>query len=436
MKQNSDAPSIDFRKPAIIGLALITVLFGGSFAWAYFAEVSGAVIAQGTVDIQGKPKTIQHADGGIVQSIHISAGDRVREGEILIELDSTAISANLAIYRARLRDSLVRRSRLLAELDGKEDFAAPLPGDIDLFKLSDIEPSMQQQRVLMRVRQQTRQGEIAQFDEKIEQFRNQIVGTEGLRAAKYRQIEVYGEEQRSIMQLIEQKVVAKNQLLTFERALADLRGQIAEQGAEIARLKNSISEAEIARGQVRKQMRERNTTELEEVEAKIDEMKQQILATDLQMQRTSIRSPINGIIHELSMHTIGGVIQPGQAIMQIIPVDGDLEIEVNADTRSVDEIRLDRQAIVRFPAFHQRTTPEIFGRVTQISPSSVVDEKTGAAFYRVRIAISAAEKAKLGNQELIPGMPVEAVMPTADRTVLSYLMKPLADQMEHAMREE
>lgn len=436
MKQKNDAPSIDFRKPAIIGLALVAVLFGGSFAWAYFAKVSGAVIAQGTVDIQGKPKTIQHADGGIVQSIHISAGDTVRKGDILIELDSTTISANLAIYRARLRDALVRRSRLFAELDGKESFDAPLSSDIDLFKLTDIEPSMEQQRVLMRVRQQTRQGEVAQYDEKIEQFRNQIEGTEGLRAAKHRQIEVYGEEQRSIMQLIEQKVVAKNQLLTFERAMADLRGQIAEQGAEIARLRNSISEAEIARAQVQKQMRERNTTEIEEVEAKIDEMKQQILATDLQMQRTSIRSPIGGIIHELSMHTIGGVIQPGQAIMQIIPVDGDLEIEVNADTRSVDEIRLDRRAIVRFPAFHQRTTPEIFGRVTQISPSSVVDEKTGAAFYRVRIAISATEKAKLGDQELIPGMPVEAVMPTEDRTVLSYLMKPLADQMEHAMREE
>ncbi|MCY1361548.1 Type I secretion system membrane fusion protein PrsE [compost metagenome] len=122
--------------------------------------------------------------------------------------------------------------------------------------------------------------------------------------------------------------------------------------------------------------------------------------------------------------------------MQIIPTNGDLEIEVNADTRSVDEITLDRQAIVRFPAFHERTTPEIFGRVIQISPSSVVEERTGAAFYRVRIQVPTSERAKLGNRRLIPGMPVEAVMATADRTVLNYLLKPLADQIEHAMREQ
>lgn len=267
-------------------------------------------------------------------------------------------------------------------------------------------------------------------------MRNQIEGTEGLRREKHRQIEVYEQERASLQRLVEQEAAPRNQLLGIDRATADLRGQIAEQAGEIARLENSISEAEIARAQVDKQMREKNTLELEEVEAKIDEMQQQILATDLQLQRTTIRSPIDGIIHELAMHTIGGVIQQGQAIMQIIPTDGDLEIEVNADTRSVDEITLDRRAVVRFPAFHERTTPEIFGRVIQVSPSSVVEERTGAAFYRVRIQVPASEKAKLGRRRLIPGMPIEAVMPTADRTVLSYLLKPLADQIEHAMREQ
>ncbi|XEN33392.1 HlyD family secretion protein (plasmid) [Ensifer sp. WSM1721] len=436
MTNETRAPSTNFRGPAILGLSLIAFLFGGSLAWAYFAEVSGAVIAQGTVDIQGKPKTIQHADGGIVKAIHISAGEVVRKDDVLIELDSTTIAANLAIYRGRLRDALVRRARLLAELDSRIDFAPPREIDIQRFQLTDIEPAMEQQRILMRVRRQTRDGEISQFDEKIAQLRNQIEGADGLRREKRRQIEVYEQEQASLQRLVEQEAIPRNQLLGIERATAELRGQIAEQGGEIARLENSISEAEIARAQVDKQMREKNTLELEEVEAKIDEMQQQILATDLQLQRTTIRSPIDGIIHELAMHTIGGVVQQGQAIMQIIPTDGDLEIEVNADTRSVDEITLDRRAIVRFPAFHERTTPEIFGRVVQVSPSSVVEERTGAAFYRVRISVPAAEKAKLGKRRLIPGMPVEAVMPTADRTVLSYLLKPLADQIAHAMREQ
>lgn len=436
MTEEAKIPSTNFRTPSVLGLGLIALLFGGSLGWAHFAEVSGAVIAQGAIGIAGKPKTIQHADGGIVKAINIEAGDLVHEGDVLIELDSTMIAANLTIYRSRLRDSLIRRSRLLAELDGRSEFDPPTGSDIDRFKLTQLEPVMEQQRIVMRVRQQTREGEIAQFDEKIAQLRNQIEGTEGLRREKQRQIEVYRLEQASIERLVDQQFIAKNQLLTFERATADLRGQIAEQVAEIARLENSISEAEIARAQVYKEMREKNTAELEEVEAKIDEMQQQILATDLQFERTAIRAPISGIIHELSMHTIGGVVQQGQPIMQIVPSDGDLEVEVNADTRTVDEIAPDRVAIVRFPAFHERTTPEIFGRVVQVSPSSVIDERSGAAFYRVRIEVPAEERRKLGKRSLIPGMPVEAVMPTAERSVLSYLMKPLVDQIEHALREQ
>lgn len=276
---NKPTASVDFRRPAIIGLSLVALLFGGSLAWAWVAQVSGAVIAQGTVDIQGKPKTIQHADGGIVQAIHISAGDVVSQGDVLIELDSTAIAANLTIYRARLRDALVRRSRLLAELDGRKDFEPPHSDDVTRFALGAIEPAMEQQRILLRVRAQTRDGEIGQFNEKIAQLRNQIEGTQGLKHEKENQIRVYSQEQASVAWLVDQNVVARNKLLSFERAIADLGGQIAE----IARLENSISEAEIAQAQVDKQLREKNTMELEEVEAKIDEMRQQTLATDLQL---------------------------------------------------------------------------------------------------------------------------------------------------------
>jgi HlyD family secretion protein len=431
-----EQPSSNFRRPAILGLSLVVLLFCGGIAWAYLSEISGAVIAQGTVNIEGKPKVIQHADGGIVKSILVSAGDHVKKGDVLVELDGTTLAANLSIYRSRLRDALVRRSRLLGELDGKSDFSPLAAADIETYVLTDIEASFEQQRVLMRARALTRQGELEQFDDKVAQLDNQISGAASLKEQKLLQINVYAKEEASVSQLIARNIVAKNQLLTFERATADLRGQVAEQDAEIARLRNSISETKTARAQIDKQMREKNINELEEVEAKIDEMKQQILATDLQMKRTSIRSPVEGVVHELSMHTIGGVVQAGQAIMQIIPASSDLVIEVNADTRSIDEIKLDRQAVVRFPAFHQRTTPEIFGKVTQISPSSVVDEKTGAAFYRVKITVPVSEKLKLGGNELVPGMPVEAVMPTGSRTVLSYLLKPLTDQMEHALREQ
>jgi HlyD family secretion protein len=429
-------PSTNFRKPAIIGLSMIIILFGGGILWSYFAQISGAVIAQGAITIAGKPKTIQHADSGVVKFIYIEAGDRVKKGDILIELDSTTIAANLAIYRTRLRDAIVRKSRLLAELERKAGFEGPNLTDTDLFKLGDSQDAIKQQKILMEARLQTRDGEISQYDDKLLQIENQITGTKGLREQKLLQIGVYVKERSSINSLIQKNIVAKNQLLTFDRAMSDLKGQVAEQDSEIARLENSISETKSARAQVDKQLREKVITEIEDTESKIDEMKQQILATDLQMQRTSIRAPIDGVIHELAMHTIGGVVQPGQAIMQIIPVGDDLEIEVHADPRFVDEITTNRQAMVKFPSFHQRNMPEIFGSVIQISPSSIVDERTGASFYRVKISIPKSEKLKLGKHELIPGMPVEAVMPTVDRTVLSYLVKPLMDQMQHAMREE
>ena len=426
---------MNFTRPARWGLAAVALLLGGSLIWASLAEVSGAIITQGKVGVRGEAKTIQHADGGIVKVIHISTGDAVKAGDVLIELDSATLMANLSIYRARLRDGLLRRARILSELDEAVDIELPSPQDVSNFRLQDIDKSAEQQRVLMRVRQQTRDGEIAQLDKKIVQMRSQIEGATRLLEEKRTEIQTYQQEQESVRRLIDQSAVAKNRLLTFDRAVADLRGQIASQEAEIGRLQASIAETEIARLQIGKEMREKNAAELEQTETSISELKQQIIATDLQLQRTSIRAPVDGVIHELAMHTIGGVIQPGQAIMQIVPVGSALEIDVNADTRSIDEVTAEARTIVRFPAFHERTTPEIFGTVKRISPSSIVDEKTGAAFYRIAIEVPASEVSKLGDKKLIPGMPVEAVIPTENRTVLSYLLKPLSDQFKHALRE-
>ncbi len=434
--KSDNKPSVNFMEPARIGLVLIVVLFCGSIAWAHFSEISGAVIATGTVGVHGEPKAIQHVDGGIVEQIHVSAGDRVKKGDILLDLDDTNLAANLAIYRGRLRDALIRRNRLIAEMREEQSFAAPDPNDVQRYHLADISATMEQQRVLLKIRTQSLQGEVEQYDKKIAQLQNQIEGARAIRHQKLLEIDIYNVERSSIEKLVATKTMAENKLLTYDRAVIELRSDIASQEAEIARLENSISEAEIARLQIHKQMRERVASELDELEVKIDEMKQQISATALQLDRTSIRSPIDGIIHELAVHTIGGVIQPAQTIMQIIPTEEDFQIEVNSDIYSVDEIRVGREAVVRFPSFHQRTTPEIFGRVKQVSPSSVIDPKTGAAFYRVRITISQSELVKLGDNVLIPGMPVEAVMPTASRTVLSYLLKPLGDQLARALREQ
>jgi HlyD family secretion protein len=295
---------------------------------------------------------------------------------------------------------------------------------------------MEQERSLLNARRTSRLGEIAQLDERIAQFRKQIAGVEGLRASKEQQLTVYGKEREAIEKLVAMSYAAKNQLLTYERAAADLGGQIAEHDAEIGRLNNSISEVEINKLQVEREFREKVVQELDEVDSRIDELMQQVDATGQQLQRTVIRAPVDGIVHELAIYTIGGVIQPGHPIMQIIPQGEHLEVEVNVDVHSVDQVFVGQQAHVRFPAFHQRTTPELEGTVTRVSPASVIDEKSGVSFYRVSLSIADSELAKLGDQALIPGMPVEAVIPTEPRTVLAYLVKPLTDQFVHAFREE
>jgi HlyD family secretion protein len=426
----------ELRWPSIGAMALIVLLFGGGLVWASLTEIASAVVATGTVGVSGKPKTIQHLDGGIIERIDVEPGQFVHKGEELVLVDDKTVRANLSIYRGRLRDLIVRRQRLLAELDDRDDFEAPVNPMIERFDLGDLAEAEAQQRSMLRARRNSRLGEMEQLDERIAQFRKQIDGVAGLKASKRKQIEVNATERRSVDELVKRNLAARNQLLVYDRAAADLGGQIAEHEADIGRLGNSISEVEIAKLQVGRTFREKTVAELEEVATKIDELVQQVEATEQQLDRTVIKAPVDGIVHELSIFTIGGVIHPGQAIMQIVPQAKELEIEVDIDTRRIDEVEVGQSAVIRFPSFHLRTTPEIAGAVQRISPASIVDEKTGYAFYRVVISTSATELSKLGKKPLLPGMPVEAVIPTAPRTVLQYLVKPLEDSLVHTFREE
>jgi HlyD family secretion protein len=436
IKSNDRAMRVNYRRPAIIGLFLIAVLLGAGGTWASLAKVGSAVIASGVVGISGKPKTIQHLDGGIVERILVEAGQTVKEGEKLVELDDKTILANLAIYKGRLRDLLVRKQRLVAELADKTDFIPPTSELLIRYDLGPLDTAIAQQQSMLQARRTSKLGEIAQLTERIAQFKKQIEGVQGLKKSKKEQLVVFNKERDAIEKLVKQSFAAKNQLLTYDRSFADFAGQIAEHDSELGRLNNSISEVEISKLQVERNFREKVITELDEIDAKVDELTQQVAATEQQFQRTVIHAPVAGIIHELSIFTIGGVIQPGQPIMQIVPLTGRLEIEVNVETQHIDELLIGQKAVVRFPAFNQRTTPEVFGSVARVSPTSVVDEKSGFTFYRVGIEIGDTQLERLGKKILVPGMPVETVIPISERTVLEYLLKPLADNLTHVFREE
>ena len=425
-----------YRGAMIGGLLGFALLFIGGFGWMAFASLSGAVVAEGTVVVRGKPKSVQHLDGGIIEAIAVENGDLVRGGEVLVRLDPTLLTANLEIYRNRLREAAARRARLEAERDGLETIV------FDDALLTIYDPGRDGnihrdgQRRLFEARRTTRIGETEQQREKIARYANQIAGVNGLIAAKREQLALIEQELAGLRTLEEKGLTSRTRVMAQARARADLIGQISEHQAELARIDNSVRETEIAILQIERQFREEVLSELREVSTRVDDLVQQIVATTRKLERVAIRAPIDGIVHELNVHTIGGVVPAGGTLMQIIPVDGGMSVELAVEPQFIDQLYRGQRATVRFPAFNQRTTPEIFAAVTAISPSSVVNTSTGRAFYRVALTIDEDELARLGNLALLPGMPVEAFLQTRQRTVLSYLFKPLSDQFTRALRED
>ncbi|MGB0508066.1 MAG: HlyD family type I secretion periplasmic adaptor subunit [Pikeienuella sp.] len=413
---------------AVVGLLIVAV------SWASLTRIKGAVIASGAIAVVGKPKSVQHLDGGVVEAILTADGEKVAEGQSLIRLDGTLLSANLEIYRNRLAVAQARKARLTAEREGADTITFGIVGS--LVKGVDIEVRRAGQQEVFETRAAVRAGRRAQLDEKINQFGNQVLGVEALTQSKKDQLTFLEIELNAVKSLEEKGLARAPQLLSLQRSAADLLGQIAEHQSELARISNSIRDTELEILQGENQFREETVSELTETTATIEELTQQILSTEKQLERIDIKSPVGGVVHELQVTTIGGVVAPGATVVQIIPLDRGYEIEARVDPVAIDQLFIGQQANLRFVALNQRTTPELLGQITAVSPDIVYEEATGLSYYRARIEIDKAERSRLGDIDLIPGMPVEAFVQTDDRTVMSYLLRPLADQLGRAFREE
>lgn len=423
------------RGVRLIGMICFIFLFFIVGGWFWLASIEGAVVASGSVGVIGKPKTIQHLDGGVVSEIHVDNGDRVTKGDLLIQLDETVLKSNLDIYQNRLRESVSRRDRLVAERDGLQeiDWEDEIFDRLGFAPLQEFRDGQNKFRL---ARQSTGRGQVSQLNEKIHQFENQIDGLNALKASKRTQSDLLGGELKSMRALRAEGYASDNRVLTLERQIEDLKGQIAEHDAEISRVRNSIAETEIQISQIGREFDQSVQGELREVELSIKDMEQQIIATQQQLGRVDIRSPVSGIVHELGIFTIGGVVPPGGAVMQIIPQDQKMEFEVNLEPLYIDQVYPGQDARLLFSAFNARTTPEINGKVSKISPNTIVNEEAGMAFYLVNISVSEEELKRLNGQELVPGMPVEVFITTESRSPLNYLVKPLTDNFRRALREE
>ena len=415
------------------GLGFLTLVgvFGG---WAVGTEIVGAVIAQGSLVVETSLKKVQHPVGGVVSELAVRDGDRVKAGDVVMRIDATMTKANLAIIVKSLDQFTARKARLESERDraGRVIFPQTL---LDRAGDGEVLAMMNAEQRLYENRKAVRESKKRQLEQRVRQLRDEISGMEAERAANLREQGMVDEELIRFRSLHERGLMEKSRLSTLERQATDIDGDIGRLMAGIAGVEAKISETALQILQIDEQWSEEVGSDLREMDARIGEYVERRVAAEDQLKRVDILAPQDGVVHQLSVHTIGGVVAPGEQIMMIVPEVDKLVVEVKVAPQDIDQIYYGQLTNLRFSAFNQKTTPEITGTVERISADVTVDQRTGTSFYLVRVATSQEQIKRLGEFSLMPGMPVEAFITTGDRSVLSYFLKPLIDQANRTFRE-
>ncbi|MBR1120958.1 HlyD family type I secretion periplasmic adaptor subunit [Bradyrhizobium lablabi] len=427
-------PRASTRRHIVAGLAAVMLVTGGIGGWAATTEISGALIAPGSVVVESNAKKVQHPTGGVVGQIAVTNGMSVAAGDVLIRLDETMTRANLQIVSKTLDELTARRARLRAERDGASEVAWPSAFKDRRQEEGVIELMSDEQR-LFQLRNTTRLGQKRQLRERIAQLNEEAGGIVAQQEAKSRELVLVNNELEGVRHLWAQKLIQMTRLTALEREAARLEGERAQLVAAAAQGQGKISEIELQITQIDRELASEVGREMREIDGKAGEYTERKVAAEDQLRRIEIRAPISGTVHELNVHTVGGVVSAGEPLMLIVPALDRLTIEARVMPQDIDQVRIGQAAALRFSAFSQRTTPEINGMVSRLSADVTTEQRTGVSYYTARIAITPEELARLGEVRLVPGMPVEAFIKTADRTVGSYLVKPLFDQVARAFRE-
>jgi HlyD family secretion protein len=423
------------RLHLIVGLAVVAVLAGGLGGWASTTQISGALIAPGSIVVESNVKKVQHPTGGVVGEVLARDGDLVKAGDVVVRLDDTVTKANLAIVTKNLDGLWARAARLEAEQQGINKIVFPKML-LDRAADPDVKNVMVSESKLFDVRVTGRIGQKAQLRERVTQLNEEIAGLAAQEKAKDQEIALVEKELAGVRQLYDQHLVQISRLTTLERDAARLNGERAQYIASRAQAKGKITETELQIIQVDKDMVAEVSKDLRETNDKIGELIERKVTAEDQLRRVDIRAPQNGVVEQSTVHTVGGVINAGDAIMLIVPQTDDLQVEAKVNPQDIDKLQVGQKTLLRLSAFNQRTTPELNGIVSRVSPDVTTDQRTGQSYYTIRVSMPPEEIARLGDAKLIPGMPAEAFVQTGDRTVMSYLMKPLSDQVMRAFREK
>lgn len=431
----NDASRWSARTPITIGITALLILLGGFGFWAVEANIAGAIIAPGRIEVDQNRQVLQHQDGGVVAAVSVREGARVKRGDVLLRLDDTRLSSEMLIVEGQLFELIARNGRLKAERDD----AATITFDPLLLETAKDRPQLQQlingQQRLFDTRIDSANQSVEQLEKRKAQIENQVDGVRAQQQALVTQLELLQEELVAQQGLLDKGLAQSSRVLALRREDARLRGTVGELTASAAENEGRITEIDLEILHLATQRKEEAITQLRDLQYREFELREQRLSLQERLSRLEITAPVSGLIFGLTIFAERAVIQPAEALMYIVPQDRPMVITGEIEPIHVDEVYLGQDVTLRFSTFDARTTPEVFGTVSSISGDAHREEATGRSFYRVEMTLKDGEMDRLGDVDLVPGMPVDGFIRTADRSPMTYLLKPFTDYFNRAFRE-
>lgn len=435
MSMNPNPPTWSPRGPILLGAAALVVLLGGFGLWSVTATISGAIVASGQIQVEQNRQVVQHPDGGVVASIDVTEGQAVKAGDLLLTLDGSMLKSELAIVEGQLFELQARRARLEAERDDAEAVVIPP----ELAEMAKARPEVAElvdgQVKLFAARKDTLARSTEQLQRRSDQTREQINGIMAQVSAMDTQLALVRGELADQKALLDKGLTQASRVSELQRQEADMMGRAGELTAAKAEAEQRVTEIDLEALRLAAERREDASTQLRDIGSKELELVERRRALTEQTERLAVRAPVSGIVLGLAVTTPRAVVRPADPLLYIIPQDRPLVIEAQIQPIHIDEVRVGQEVRLVFPAFSSRTTPEMFGKVSVVSADAFNDQKTGATYYRAEIVLEAEDMVKLGDKELLPGMPVEAFIKTGDRSPMAYLLKPFTDYFQKAFRE-
>ncbi|AXA53612.1 HlyD family type I secretion periplasmic adaptor subunit [Pseudomonas thivervalensis] len=430
---SSTALLVDDSPVRRVGYLMLLVTFGLFGGWAALAPLDSSALAPGVVTVKSYRKTVQHLEGGIVRELRVHDGDLVKSGDVLLVLDNTQARSEMEAMRSQLIAALQLQARLEAERDAlPEPLAVPAldPADLRVQEARDSEAR------IFQARRTSLLGEIGLQEKTIGQIEEQIRGFKAIIASKQALAASYQEEIVDLRALLAEGYVDKQRLREQERSLARLQTETAESQSEIAQAHVHIDEARLKILQLKKTFASEVAGLLGDARTKVYELRERLATLQDRDQRTDILAPESGMVMGMTVHTLGAVVSPGTALLDIVPANEELIVEAQVSPMDIDRIALGKLADIRFSAFKSSTTPVMEGRLVQISADRLINKDTGTAYYLARVALTDKGRQTLGNLTLVPGMPVEVLVNTGARTLLQYLMQPASNVFARSLIED